>query len=116
WRYITELYGMQNVVAFDVSRLASSPNYQGSGPKILKVTLATPEMASMAINVWYHSRRLGPPEVRLRPFLQAVQTTGTVESDLAFPTIDQPSVQTLVSKNVGRPALFVPVKHSEPTS
>ncbi|CAH8510231.1 unnamed protein product [Dicrocoelium dendriticum] len=35
WRYIAELYDMKNVVAFDVTRLTASTNYQGSGPRIL---------------------------------------------------------------------------------
>lgn len=116
WKYITEIYNMQSVVAFDITRLAASPNYQGRGPKIVKVTLARPEMVTAAIRAWHDNKKRGPPEVRLRPFLPTVKTLGTDVPDPTVSTSDQPSALTPVPKNFGRPAQTVPVQHSDSNS
>ncbi|CAH8650258.1 unnamed protein product [Dicrocoelium dendriticum] len=92
WRYIAELYDMQNVVAFDVTSLIASTKYLGSEPRILKVTLAAPE-------AWHDNRKLGSPEVRLRPFLQLVQNSTTDEPASIVLISNQPSTQTTVQKS-----------------
>lgn len=109
WRYITEIYNIPNVVTVNVSRLAVSLNYRGTGPSILKVTLATSDMVSAVLASWYDNRKCGPPDIRLRPFLQTVVAPATSAPDSVGQILDTQITNVTVTKNVNSPALIVPV-------
>lgn len=67
WKFIQELIGTKDVITTGLTRLPYSPNYKGTGPRILKVSVLQESMVTSLLETWYAKRRLAPPEVRLRP-------------------------------------------------
>lgn len=66
WSYIQQLLELDDVLATDIYRIPRSPNYKGTAPRLLKVTLLTQEMLTTTLDTWYHKKQLAP-ELRLRP-------------------------------------------------
>ena len=65
WKFIQELIGTKDIVTTSVSRLPHSPNYKGTGPRILRVSMLQEEMVTSMLETWYVKRRLAPPELRI---------------------------------------------------
>jgi hypothetical protein len=67
WKYIQEALQTSGVFTTEVTRLPTSPNYKGNGPRILKINLFSPIMVTQVLEAWYKHRKTVPPELRLRP-------------------------------------------------
>ena len=65
WRYVLDLLALQDTVSTSLARVPSSQNYKGTGPKLLRVTLLSEQMAASVIKAWKDGRRVLPPEVRI---------------------------------------------------
>ncbi|VDP78375.1 unnamed protein product [Echinostoma caproni] len=64
---IVDLIGCRQVSAAAFIRLLCSPNYCGYGPRILKITLGTPERPTTVLQSWYDSKIKGPLKLSLTP-------------------------------------------------
>ena len=80
WDFIRELINCSQVLTVRISRLPSSPNYHGNGPRIMKVTLGTEEMANAVLEAWKNNRKRGPPELRIR----SPHSIGSIQSPRAI--------------------------------
>ena len=69
WQFVQELLGAEGCVTTSLIRLRPSPNYKGTGPRILKATLLSEDMVETLISSWSIRKRLMPPELRLRAAL-----------------------------------------------
>lgn len=132
WSYIQQLLELDNTLATDVFRLPRSPNYRGSGPRILKVTLLNTTMVTAVLDAWYQHKHKAP-ELRIRPTVlptnraqteteptKVSKITPAIEPPASFrdKPIDpsrnrdnSPANSTTQSKNSGTPALMGP-EHS----
>ena len=106
WKFIQELLGFPEILTVGLIRLPSSANYRGTGPKILKVSLATSEMVTKVLQTWSKKCKHLPSELRIRPFKpkphsSVVETEQPMQADPS-PPIDhaQPNVP---AKNVHLP-------------
>lgn len=69
WKFIQDLLGIKDVLTTRLSRLPHSPNYQGIGPRILKVSLLNEKMVESVVETWRSNKTILPPELKLRTFL-----------------------------------------------
>lgn len=67
WRYVLDLLGLHNMVCTSVARTPTSPNYKGTGPKLLRVTMLSEAMATAVLTAWKENRKLLPTELLIRP-------------------------------------------------
>ena len=67
WKFIQELIGTKGIITTGMYRIPYSPNYKGSGPRILKVLLLNEVMVTTLLETWYAKRSVAPPELRIRP-------------------------------------------------
>ena len=65
WRYVLSLLSLENTVSTSIVRVPSSANYKGAGPKLLRVTLLSEQMAASVLLAWKDGRRMLPPELRV---------------------------------------------------
>lgn len=74
WRFIREVLSLDNVIAISTSRLPSSPNYKGRGPRVLKVILQSKLMAVRTLEMWHRMRRYLPSEIRIKSMITQPRT------------------------------------------
>ena len=95
WTYIMNVLSLENVCATSIFRVPRSPNYQGNGPRIIKVNLLTADMVGIVYQSWRQNRAKFPTELRLKcssTLLKAViddrstSPTKTIESNEKIPT------------------------------
>jgi hypothetical protein len=65
WRYLSDIIQATNEAATDIFRIPHSLKYQGSGPRPLKVTLLTDNMADRVFDNWKQFRSTLPKEIRM---------------------------------------------------
>lgn len=68
WNFVQELLGMKDILTTGLTRIPHSPKYQGSGPRILKVSLLNEIMVDTLVESWNFNKRILPPELKLRTF------------------------------------------------
>ncbi|CAH8559136.1 unnamed protein product [Dicrocoelium dendriticum] len=66
WRYFREAPSLHDVIASSTSRLPISPNYKGSGPRVLKVLLYSKQTVETVLGNWHKFRTKLPSEIRLK--------------------------------------------------
>lgn len=66
WRFIRETLSLNNAVAMSLKRLPVSPNYQGTGPRILQLVVQSAQIATEVLERWRNNRKSLPSELRLR--------------------------------------------------
>ena len=103
WQFVQELLGTDGCVTTSLVRLRPSPNYKGTGPRILKVTLLSEDMVETLMSNWSLQKRQMPPEVKLRVAFHPVisQSVDTETTNLKDAS-QQPSVDKITifsSKN-----------------
>lgn len=66
WRYIQELLGLQGILTTSINRMNPPEKLALKSPRLLKITVRTPEMAQLVLETWYSKRSMAPPEIRMR--------------------------------------------------
>ena len=79
-----------------LARLRPSPNYKGTGPRILKVTLLSEDMVEALMSRWSLQKRQMPPEVKLRVAFHPVSSPSL---NIEATTSKEASQQLPVNKN-----------------
>ncbi|KAF8568446.1 hypothetical protein P879_08099 [Paragonimus westermani] len=69
WRFLREVIELKTTLTTNIPRLPKRSNY--SGPRILKVSFLTQQMATSALEAFYDHRRFVPPEIRMRPYKES---------------------------------------------
>lgn len=75
WRYIREALSLENLVATSLTRIPMSPNYKGSGPRLLKLVLQSETAAQSMLENWAKFRDRLPTEIRLKAVLSQPKFT-----------------------------------------
>jgi len=70
WNFSQELIGVKDVGTPRWPRIACSPNYQCTRPRILKVAMVQEDMITSLLKTWYINCRLVPPDHRIRSFFK----------------------------------------------
>ncbi|KAF8568818.1 hypothetical protein P879_02560, partial [Paragonimus westermani] len=64
-----EVIELKTTLTINISRLPKRSNYPG--PRILKVSFLTQQMATVALEAFYDHRRFVPSEIRMRPYKES---------------------------------------------
>ncbi|KAF8565212.1 hypothetical protein P879_09727 [Paragonimus westermani] len=69
WRFLQEVIELKTTLTISITRLPKRSSYPG--PRILKVSFLTQQMATAALEAFYDHRRFVPPEIRMRPYKES---------------------------------------------
>ncbi|KAF8568817.1 hypothetical protein P879_08818 [Paragonimus westermani] len=69
WRFLQEVIELKTTLTTNITRLPKRSNYPG--PRILKVSFLTQQMATAALEAFYEHRRFVPAEIRMRPYKES---------------------------------------------
>ena len=83
-----------------------SPNYQGTGPRILKVSLLKESMVDALLETWKLRKRVLPPALKLRTFSSQLRAESGLHTG---PRVDLTQANT----NTADTAVMVPMTSTE---